>query len=240
VLAAGARGAVCVDLQVLGIDLDIYGVLHQRRHLHPGEGGVAARLRVERRDPHQPVHPLLGREQAIGVLAARDERGRLDPGLLPRRRLLQLDLHAAPLGPAHLHAQQHLGPVLRVGTARARVDRDYRVAAVVLAAEQARLLELGEPGLDRGALLVELSGDRLVLRRHLLERLEIVHVALERAERLEPPGHRGVLGRHRRRVLLVVPEAGRLHLLLQVAYSAFETSRVKDSPRAASAGRGGH
>ena len=61
-----------------------------------------------------------------------------------------------------------------------------RVARVVLAREQPRLLELGEPRLDRRALLLELGRDRLVLLGQLLERLEVVDVGLERAERLEP------------------------------------------------------
>ena len=75
------------------------------------------------------------------------------------------------------------------------------------------------------ALLLQLGGDRLVLGRHLLERLEVVDVALERAEALEPPRQRGVLGRHRGRALLVVPEAGRLHLPLELGYARFELER---------------
>ena len=57
----------------------------------------------------------------------------LMPGLLPRAGLEQLDLEAAPLGPAHQHAQDHLGPVLGVGAARAGVDGHEGVAGVVAA-----------------------------------------------------------------------------------------------------------
>src|SRR5215211_8892288 len=74
---------------------------------------------------------LLRREEAVGVLAAGDEGGRLDPGLFPRRGLLQLHLHPAPLGPAHDHAEEHLRPVLGVGPAGASVDRHHGVARVV-------------------------------------------------------------------------------------------------------------
>ena len=45
---------------------------------------------------------------------------------------------AAALAPAEVHAQQHLGPVLRLEAAGAGVDLDDRVAGVVLAAEQPR------------------------------------------------------------------------------------------------------
>jgi hypothetical protein len=177
---------------------------------------VAARLRVVRRDPHQPVHALLGAEQPVGVLAAGDEGRRLDSGLLPLRGLLQLHLHPAPLRPAHLHAQQHLGPVLRIGATGAGVDRDDGVAGVVLAREQPGLLQLGQARLDRRALLRELSRDRVVLLGQLLERLQVADVRLERAERVEPPRDGRVLGRHGRGVRLVVPEAGRLHLALEL------------------------
>ena len=83
------------------------------------------------------------------------------------------------------------------------------------AAEQARLLERGQPRLDRGPLLLELGGDAVVLGGHLLERVEVVDVALQLAEAVEPACDRGVLGGDLGRSLLVVPEAGGLHLPLQ-------------------------
>ncbi len=49
-------------------------------------------------------------------------------------------LKPALLGPAEVHAQQDLGPVLRVGAARVRLDRDDRVSRVVLAGEERVLL----------------------------------------------------------------------------------------------------
>jgi hypothetical protein len=177
---------------------------------------VPPRLGVEGGDADEAVHALLRGEQPVGVLAARDECRRLDAGLLPGRHLHQLHLHAAPLGPAHLHPQEHLGPVLGIGPACAGVHGDDRVAAVVLAAEQARLLQFREAGLDGCALLGQLSGHLLVLGRQLLERLQILDVAVERPVRLEPASHGRVLGAHARRALLVVPEAGGLHLALQL------------------------
>ena len=132
--------------QVVVVDLDLDALVDQRADVELGEAGVAARRGVEGRDPHQPVDAALGGEEAVGVLAAGDEGRRLEPRLLPRRGLLHLDLEAAPLGPAQVHPQQHLGPVLGVGAAGAGVDGDDGVAGVVLAAEQARLFELGRGG----------------------------------------------------------------------------------------------
>ena len=164
----------------------------------------------------------LGGEQAVGVLALGDEARRLDAGLLALGRLGHLDVEAAALGPAQVHPQKHLGPVLRVGAASAGADRHHRVAVVVLAAEQPRLLELGEPRLDRRQLRIELGRHLAVLGRHLGELLEIGGVGLEPAERLEAALDARVLRRGLRRALLVVPEARRPHLPLEARYLCFE------------------
>ena len=81
-------------------------------------------------------------------------------------------------GPAHQHPQHHLGPVLRVGAARARVDGHERIARVVGPREQPLLLERGQPLLDGGDLLVDLALQRGVLAGHLGEAVEILDVGL--------------------------------------------------------------
>ena len=78
VLAAGAGGAVGVDAQVLVQDLDLDRLVDHRVDPDAGEARVAARLAVERRDPHQAVHAALGLEPAVGVGAEDLERRRLD------------------------------------------------------------------------------------------------------------------------------------------------------------------
>ena len=119
---------------------DLARLLDDRRDLDARERRLAAVGGVERRQPHEPVHALLGRVEAVGVVAGDAEGRGLDARLLARARLQQLDLEAAPLGPAHLHPQHHLRPVLRVGAARAGVDGHERVAGVVVAGEQPLLL----------------------------------------------------------------------------------------------------
>ena len=71
VLAAGAARAHDVDAQVLLVDLDLDGLVDVRVDEDAGERGVPARLRVEGRDAHQPVHARLGAQPAVGPLARR-------------------------------------------------------------------------------------------------------------------------------------------------------------------------
>src|SRR4051794_434245 len=80
-LAAGPRGAVDVDAQVLLVDVDVVAGLHDRGHLDAGERRLPAPLVVERRDPHQPVRALLDRQRPVRERRVDLERGRLDPGL---------------------------------------------------------------------------------------------------------------------------------------------------------------
>ncbi len=212
--------------------------LDQRPDVDLGEAGVAARGGVEGGDPDQAVDAALGGKEAVGVLASGDEGGRLEPGLLPRRGLLHLDLEAAPLGPAQVHAQKDLGPVLGVGSAGPGVDGDDGVAGVVLAAEQTRLLELGQAPLDRAELGAELGRHLLVLGRHLGQVTEVGDIGLEPAEEPQPFLRPSVRGRGPGRGLLVVPEARLAHLGLQPLRLYPQRSGVKGSPRAGTTARG--
>ena len=89
-----------------------------------GERGLAPRLVVERRDPHQPVHAVLAGQRAVGERRLHHERRRLDAGLLGVGRVEDLGRVVVALGPAQVHPHQHLGPVGGVGAAGAGVDRD--------------------------------------------------------------------------------------------------------------------
>jgi hypothetical protein len=60
------------------------------------------------------------------------------------------------LAPAQVHAQQHLGPVLRLGAAGAGLDVDERIRAVHLAGEHALEFEL----FDARGKLVDVVRDR--------------------------------------------------------------------------------
>jgi hypothetical protein len=79
------------------------------------------------------VHAAFGLQPAIGVAAGDFQRHRLDAGFLARRFFQPFHFIAVLLGPAHVHACQHLRPVLRFGAAGAGMDFDIAIIGVDLA-----------------------------------------------------------------------------------------------------------
>ena len=171
----------------------------------------------------------LGRQQAVGVLAGDGERGALEAGFVAGLIVDDLALEAAALGPAQVHAQQHLGPVLRLGAAGARVDRDDRVLAIVLAAEH--LLDLA--GLhflvERVERLRELGVDRLAGLGPLDEHGEIVALLLERRDELAILLEPAAALQHLLRFGLVLPEIGRGGARLEAGQFFVGAGGLKDS-----------
>src|SRR5205085_8635361 len=103
-------------------------------------------------------------------------------------------------------------PVLRIGAARAGVDRDDGVACVVLAGEERVLLQTFELTLDRSDLLGDLGLERAVEREELLR---VVVFAREALVAFEPAGDARVFRRDLSRAFLVVPEARLAQLRLE-------------------------
>ena len=137
------------------------------------------------------------------------------PGLLTLLHLVDLDVEALRLGPARVHAQQHLRPVLRVGAARAGVDLADRVALVVLAAEQRAQLE---PVERRAQPRRPRPRSRLrPTRRPLRARARTASARRRPGARARPRARRRHAPPRARRVTLrrvvgVVPEVGRARL----------------------------
>ena len=170
---------------------------------------------------------------AVRVRPFDRERRVLDPAALARLQVDELGLEAAALGPAQVHAQQHLRPVLRLGAARARMDRDDGVAGVVLAAEHLLHLHLGEKLLDLGSLALCL-GVRVgfALGGHFEEHLAVAETAGEALPRVERGLQLGALLQELLRGLRVAPKVRRAALLGELGGAALELSDVKDASRA--------
>src|SRR5262245_24743914 len=86
------------------------------------------------------MHASVGRQEAVRVLARYKDGRAFQPRFVARLIVDHFALETAPLRPSQVHAEEHLRPVLRLGAARAGMNRDERVLAIVLTAEH--LLDL--------------------------------------------------------------------------------------------------
>ena len=176
--------------------------------------------------------PVSVRSPAVGVLAAQVHGRALDAGHFAGAGLDQLDIKALGLAPAQVHAQQHLGPVLRLGAAAAGLDVQVGGVGIVLAGEHApelepaqRLVHRGQLGLDVGEHVGVAVG-----QRHVKELGGI-------GQFLAGLAQRGDLGLDLRqlaadvlRALRLVPEAGVGLFGLQLFKLLDQGLVVKDSP----------
>src|SRR5262245_47331530 len=139
---------------------------------------------IERRNAHEAVDAHFGRKQSVGVLAGDGQRHALQARFVARLVVDHLALEAAALHPAEIHAQQHLGPVLRLGAAGARMDGDDGVLPIVLAAEH--LLDFAGLHLliERVERLRELRVDLLARLGPLDEHAEVVALFPERPHQI--------------------------------------------------------
>ena len=155
---------------------------------------------------------------AVGVAALDDEGDRVDAGLLRRGELVDLDGEAPALGPAAVHAQQHLGPVGGVGAAGPGVDLADGVALVVLAGEEGLQVDGGEVAVEAGQPAGDLLLQRLValLAGQLVERLEVGQAALEPLDEVDVVLDAGQLGRHLPGRIGVVPQRRVAGLLFEL------------------------
>ena len=92
--------------------------------------------RVERREPDQPVDAALGGQVAVGVPSRDGDRRPLDAGLVAHQPVDHVSFEPAGLGPTQVHTEQHLGPILGVGTPGAGVNGQDGAATVVGAGEE--------------------------------------------------------------------------------------------------------
>src|SRR5215212_9143475 len=137
------------------------------------------------------MHTALGGQESEGILPRDCEGGALYACLLSFCVLDHLEPEAPTLGPALVHARQHLGPVLRIHPARARVYGEYGVALVILAGEEPGDLLLLEHPFDPPELLSDLGEQLSVLLGELEELPGIREALFEPVEKLDPALHPG-------------------------------------------------
>lgn len=90
---------------------------------------------------HQTVNAGFCPQPAVGVLALNMNGGTLDARDFTLGDFHQLAFEAMRFDPAEVHAQHHIGPILRFGTARTRLNLDVTVVFVHFAGEHATELK---------------------------------------------------------------------------------------------------
>src|SRR5258707_366333 len=179
VLAAGAARTHGVGAYVGFLDVDLDAVVDHRKDRHRRERGVPPRVGIERRYPHQPVHAGFRLQPAIGVVAADLNGGGFNAGFFALGFFEIFNLEAMFLGPAGVHAQQHLGPVLALGAAGAGMNLEIGIETVGLARQQRLQLAARNFLLEVLQRLLGLGHDALVVLG--LAELDHANIVLELA-----------------------------------------------------------
>ena len=208
VLSTRAGGAIRVDLQILGPDLDFRFALHFRGRVDEREGRLTPLLEIERRDTNEPMRAALGLQVSVCVVAV-DRQGRApESRLVSRRELKKLGLETAALGPAQIHANEHLGPIRGIGTADTCGDRDHRAPLVV----RSRKLCLETRLFDLAGELRELARhvrvEPRVIACQLRELGEVLRTRAEALPLLHAPADVSESPKDLLRPLAVLPEIG--------------------------------
>ncbi len=145
------------------------------------------------------------------------------PASCPGLHLVELHREATAFGPTQVHAQQHVGPVLRIGAPGTGMHLAHRVLLVVLTGEQCSQLELVELATQRRERIGDLAFDGVVglLASELEERVGIVDTSCQRLPPLDVVDDARQFARHLACAVGIVPEigSGRLGLELR-AYLA--------------------
>ena len=95
----------------------------------------------KRRNTHQPVYSFFGLQIAIDIVSFDNKRNTLDPRFVTRLNNPGFNLEAAFLRPAGIHAQQHLPPVLGLGSACTGMQLQNGIELVIRLIEQQLQLE---------------------------------------------------------------------------------------------------
>ena len=149
-LAAFAGGAVNVDADIgfVELDVDVFGDFGD--DVDGAERRVAALVGIEGADADEAVDAALGFGVAVGVFAFDEDGGFADAGGVAGLHVHELDGVVASLGPARIHAEHDVCPVVGLGAAGASLDGEDGVVAVELAGEEGGDLEFVELGGERG------------------------------------------------------------------------------------------
>ena len=184
---------------------------------------------VWRRALESNVHALFAAQEAIGVFAIHLEGHGLEPRLVAVEHVDELDGKAVALAVTGIHAIEHKRPILRLGSARARVQREIAVVAVVVAAQQAFQPQLFEVALQLFDFVARLGQQVGILHflGKLHGRVHIVGALAELFVMLHLVFRDAHLPADLGRALEVVPEIRLVHRLVQLEKLLLQAGDVK-------------
>ncbi len=180
------------------------------------------------------MHARFRLQPTESIVALDEDRRGLDAGLFAVMNFQHFDLEAFAVGPAGIHAKQHVGPVLAFGAAGAGMHFEIGIVAVGLARKHGfhlTAVRLAPQRLQRvlGVL------DDLVVAFHLAEfdQLDIVFkLLLERLDAIDAVIQLLALAHQFLRFGGIVPEGRILCLVIQPVQSSYRLVPVKDASSA--------
>ncbi|MNL24760.1 hypothetical protein D3C87_1462080 [compost metagenome] len=232
VLTTGTGGTIGVDPQVCRVDFDFHLVIDLWRDEHRGERGVATVAGVERALAHQTVHADLGPQPAKRVFAL-DVHGRaLDPGDFTGGQFHDGRVETAFVGPAQVHAQQDVGPVLGFGAAGTGLDVQVRVVRVHFMAEHAAEFQLGQIFLETGQLGDDIAHCAFVVffNGHVQQVAAIGQTRVQFVQGIDDLRQRSALAAQFLGVFRFVPDTRIFKLAIDFSQTLMLLIVVKDTP----------
>ena len=136
ILAAGSAGPKGIDPEIFVVDDEVDIIIQFGIDEDRGKGSMPALVGIEGGDAHEPVYAGFSLEIPVGIGPCHGQRHALDAGLFSREQIQRFDLEFLAFGPPHIHAKQHLRPILRLRSAGAGMDRQNRIVGVQFAREQ--------------------------------------------------------------------------------------------------------
>ena len=195
---------------------------------------MAPIARIERRFAHQAVHAGFRAQPTEGVSAVEAHRGTLDTGHFAAGGLDQLGGKPLGFAPAQIHAQEHFGPVLRFGAARAGLNIQKGMVRIRGAAEHAAKFQFGQQRAQRFDVLGEVTERRLVaFLGGQFQQIESVRGAA--VEFIDGAHHRlqgGAFTAQFLRALRIAPNAGLGEFKFDFGEPFAALGEVKDTPSA--------
>jgi hypothetical protein len=186
-------------------------------------------VRIEWRDPHQPMYSSFSLELAIGEGAIDLERCALDACHVAGLVIYLGNLVSVLFSPHDVHAVEHVGPVLTFRAASTGVDLDHGAELIFLEAEHLFELELFNHVKGLLVLSFELILPYISGIVKFIEHLEVIELLAHLVIGVSPDFFSPDIFQNGFCLLWVVPEIGLMCDALLVLYLGSLAIVVKDT-----------